>query len=277
MEWNILKSLVYGLMMGLTEFLPVSSDAHNSLFLQLTGSGSETGVFRLICHFFGFLVLIFMCYPAISRMRREKRIASMPMRRRKRQPDPLALLDIRVLKTMITAACLTAILALMLRMLFPLTVLTPVFLVINGILLFLCRVRPTGNKDSRSFSGLDAILTGGAIGLGCMSGMSPLAMGLAFACLRGGGRKYACENTLCTLLAVLAVMMCFDVISLVGVGAVFSLRWIACYIGAAIAASVGAYLGIVGLRFLIVKTDFAGFAYYCWGFALFMIALYLIV
>lgn len=277
MYWGYVKSILYGLLMGFTEFLPVSSSAHSNLFAQLTGAGGEIAMFRLVCHLAASLVLLLACYPRISRLRRERRIASIPARRRKRQPDGVALRDIRVLRTMSVTAVVAAAMALMANRFLPPSVFLPIFLIVNGIFMYLCRIHPMGNKDSRIFSGVDTILTGIAAGLGSLAGMSSVGMGMSVSCLRGGGRKYAAENVLMILIPMMAVVLCFDVLSVASAGVMLSAGWIIEYILAALFSGIGAYFGISFLRFLSVKSDFSGFAYYCWGLALFTVFLSLIV
>jgi len=59
---EILKSLILGLIQGITEFLPVSSSAHLKFFKQLLGvspEGNTTVVFDLACHMGTVVALIF--------------------------------------------------------------------------------------------------------------------------------------------------------------------------------------------------------------------------
>ena len=81
MELNWLQSLFYGLISGLAEFLPISADAHRALFLKLIGAEDGTAV-KMSVHLGCLLALILSCHPALSRMRRERRLAAMPAKRR---------------------------------------------------------------------------------------------------------------------------------------------------------------------------------------------------
>ena len=52
------------------------------------------------------------------------------------------------------------------------------------------------------------------------------------------------------------------------------------FLGALLAltgAAVGCYFGVKFLRYLSVKAGFSGFAFYCWGAALFAFVMYLTV
>lgn len=277
MEWGILKSALYGLIMGFTEFLPVSSDAHSDLFRLFTGSGDEILAFRMLAHLSGLLILIIFMFPAISRMRREKRIAALPPKKRRRQPDGLALLDIRVVKTMSIFAVVFGAAACYLNQRISSVLLRILLLALNGLLLYLCRVLPMGNKDSRSYSVLNAIATGAALGSGTLNGISCVGSGITSCCLQGGDKKYAFDMVLIAMIPLLAMVTGFEIFTVASVGIGLSFRWILGYIVTVITSAVGAYFGLSAFRFLIVKTDFSGFAYYCWGLALFTICLYLII
>ena len=99
MEWNWLHSLIFGFISGFAEFLPVSADAHQFLFSYVTGAGDELLGFRLISHISVLATLAFSCRKQTNRLSRERRIATAPAKRRRRQPDKLAMLDMKVLRT----------------------------------------------------------------------------------------------------------------------------------------------------------------------------------
>ena len=99
MEWNWMYSLIFGILSGFGEFLPVSADAHQQLFSYVTGVGNELLGFRLICHISVLVVLLFSCRPRLRHLSRERKIAAAPSKRRRRQPDKLALMDLRMLRT----------------------------------------------------------------------------------------------------------------------------------------------------------------------------------
>lgn len=277
MEWSWLHSLFYGLISGFAEFLPVSAEAHSILFQRLTGVGNEILGFRMICHLSILLALLLSCRPQLEKLRREKRIASIPARRRKRQPDVTSMLDIRVLKT----ALIPTVIGFAGYLYFAnqgqrLWILS-IFMVINGILLFIPQIKRTGNKESQTMSALDSILFGVGSCLGVIPGVSRLGVGSAFLQLRGADRRYTLE--MCLLLSVpsLVILIGFDLyLIFVTAGAMaFSLFFL--YILAAAAAFAGAYLGIMLMRFLAVNVGFSDCAYYCWGAALLTFILYLTI
>ena len=277
MEWNWMQSLVYGLISGVCEFLPVSADAHRALFSYLTGSGQEELAFRLICHVCILLALFLSCRPQLERLRRERKVAKVPAKKRRRQPDVRTVLDIRVLKT--------ALLPLLLGLVFYLPARSfgndlwqlALILAINGVILFLPQVFSRGNKDSRSMSAVDSLLMGLGYGVGVIPGISGIGTAVSLGKIRGLDRQYAVDMCLLLSIPALLALIGFDVYSIAAFGAAVSFGQIIPYILAGIAAFLGAYLCVILMRFLAVKIGFSGFSYYCWGAALFVFVLYLTI
>lgn len=275
MEWSLLQSLFYGFVSGLTAFLPVSSDVHGNLIAQLYGAGGEVALFRLLCRAASLLAVLIACRSSLARLRRERRLAAQAARRRQRQPDRRSLLDSRVLRTALPVLIVAGVACCLVPR--DRLWLTVVLLLVNGGVLLYCSLRPIGNKNSQSMSALDAALLGACGGLGVLPGLSGIGLMVSACRLRGGDRSYALEMGLLLCIPLLILLAALDAYALLGAGLVLSLKWAICYILAALAALLGAYIGISTMRFLAVHTDLSGFAYYCWGAALFLFLLYLIV
>lgn len=276
MQPNWLESLIYGLISGLSEFLPVSSEAHRALFLRLTGTVDEARL-RLAVHIGAFLSLLIFCTPVLSRLRRERKIAAVPKKHRRRQPDIRSLLDIRVLRTA-GIALLVAFLAYPIvgRLYERLWVLA-IFLAINGMLLYVPQFLPGANKDSQSLSSLDAVLIGLAGGAGVIPGISRVGASVSVGLTRGADRRYALDTGLLLSIPALIVLALIDCGGLfAGAGGITAFS-VARYFTAAVGSFAGSYCAVSILRFLAVRAGFSGFAYYCWGAALFSFVLYLTI
>lgn len=277
MEWNGISSLIYGLLSGFTGILPVSCDAHQRLFQELTGiSGQEDG-FRLSCHLSVFVALLLIFRPELTRFRRERRIASVPPRRRRRQPDQSALKEDRFLRTAAIPAVLSAVACGFSRPYLQKLWVLALMLVLCGILLYLPQFFRIGNKKADLVSGLDGVLVGLGSGLSSVPGVSGFAGCLCVGSLRGIDKQFAADTGLLLMTAVLPVLMGFDIYGIIAGGAVFSARWLFLYFFAAVAAFAGTWLAVKLVRFLAVRVGFSGFAYYCWGVAIFTFALYLMI
>ena len=278
MEFTWLHGLIYGLMCGYSQFLPVSSEAHRVLFAQLTGIREEGDLVRLSVHLAGVLALVVSCWPQMSRIRREQRLAAIPPRRRKRQPEKRILLDVKFMKT----AAVPLLLSLLAAGYFREQVgsrywLVAIILVINGVVLYSPQFLPGANKDSRTLSGWDAFLAGLAGALGVIPGISRMAMLTSVGSVRGADRRYFLEITLMLLIPVTlaACLLDFFAIGFGGVSVDGALL-LSCA-AAAGAAFISCLVMIHFMRYLIVNAGFAGFAYYSWGLALFIFVLYLTI
>ncbi len=272
---NWLQSMVYGMISGFVEFLPISGSAHRKLLLLLMGA-EDNRFLTLMVHVGALLSLMLSCWPQLAKLQRERRIASIPSRRRKRQPDGRVLKDLRFLKT--------AIIPLLAGfMLLPWTGraeslwLTAILLAINGILLYLPPYFPSGNKDSQTVSGLDGVIIGLGGILGVVPGLSRLTGITTLGQLRGCSRSYILDIGLLLSIPAMIVVIVFDIAALIAGGAAMSGGMaLGCFLAAA-AAFGASYLGITFIRFLAVKVGFSGFAYYSWGAALFTFILYLTI
>lgn len=276
MELGWLESFIYGLISGIAEFLPISAEAHRAILLKMAGAADEPGM-RLAVHFGALAALFFICMPMLSRLNREKRIAAIPQKRRKRQPDMRSLLELRILKT----ACLPLLVSFLL---YPVVHdlherlwILALLLIGNGLILYLPQFLVGANKDALSMSSLDALLIGLGSGLGAFPGISRLGAATSVGLVRGTDRRYILDVCLVLSIPALVVLIaldCFAIFSAIGGITVFT---VIRYFVAGLAAFASAYFGIQILRFLSVRSGFSGFAYYSWGLALFSFILYLAI
>ena len=277
MDWSWLHSLIYGLLSGISEFLPISSEAHQLIFLKLSGLHWQAQMpFRLFCHIGAFFGVYLAYRPYLRKIQRERRLSSIPSRRRKRQVNQKTLLEWRILKT----AMIPIVLSFVFRFLLPaqnvsLLVLA-VFMVINGIFLYLPRLFPTGNKDSLSMSGADSLILGVSGALGRLPGVSGLASTLSSLKLRGVDPQYALQLCMMLTMPVLLCGMALDIYGMIVYEAAFTLAYFFKYLLSALASFGGAFASIYAMRFLSVKVGYTGFAYYSLGAALLTFIFYLL-
>ena len=277
MDWNWLQSLLFGFISGFAEFLPISSDAHQYLLGYFMGSGNELLGFRLFCHISVLAALLFSSRFQLKRLSRERRIAAAPLKRRKRQPDRNALLDLRLLKTAVIPIILAFAASWYTQCVFENLWALALVLIVNGILLYVPQFFPSGNKESQAMSALDALLIGFGGALAVVPGISRVGILTSVGQLRGADGRYCVDIALLLCIPALLILIGFDIYGLYLAQSVLAVSLFFSYLFAAAAAFAGAYFGILLLRFLAVKTGFSGFAYYCWGVALLTFALYLTI
>ena len=277
MEMHWFESLIFGLVSGITELLPVSAPAHEALITKLFGM-TDNPLLRLIVHAAIWEALYLYLRQYIDRLFQERSIARIPPKRRIRQPDPILIRDMKLLTTALIPVILGFVAAYFIRSVqMPLSYIAA-FLVLNGMLLYVPGHMPSGNKDSRSMTPLDGVLMGFAGALAIFPGVSRIGALVSTAGVRGADKEQSLRWALLLNMVALLFVMGFDAYDLLNVG---TGGWnggmiISC-ICAAAAAFGGAAVGIRAMNFLAFRTGFSGFAYYCWGAALFAFLMYLTI
>jgi len=272
---TLFESIIYGLLSGLAQFLPVSSQAHQLIAMQLFGIDQRDPIRDLLVHIALLAALYFGCSTMFSRLRRERQMAASS--RNSRVYDRSGLYDLRLVKT--------AALPLIVCLLFYLAtsgmekkpMYTSLFLLVNGVILFAADYTRHGNKDARFMTGFDSILIGIFGGLSVFSGVSRVGAMVSYSVARGADKQKALNWAMMLSIPALFVLAGIDVVHIftVGVGAVTFISVVG-YIFSCASAFAGGYLSIVLIRNFITRTSLSGFAYYSWGAALFSFILYLI-
>lgn len=271
-----LQSILFGLVMGLTELMTVSSQAHRALLLKVFGLDGE-GLLPGICIRLGIVAAVLVSRREQLRvMLRQRRLASNSRRRDHRNLQ--AILDLRLM----TSAFFVGLIGFLV---YPALagqrgnlLWIALALVANGWLLYLPQRFPSGNKDARSMAPLDGILLGLAGAISVIPGISRIGAMTTVAALRGAERRQSYGWGVLLTIPWLVVYLGFDLAT--GLGAGFGAVTLATVVPSVLAgvfAFVGGLTAMGAMDFLAVKTGFSGFSFYCWGAALFSFILYLAV
>ena len=106
MNISMIESLIYGLVCGFAEFLPISSTAHRSILNRLFGVDQEEPLMAMFLHIGALLALLVSSRTLLHRLQRELEVKRLARRRSRRQPDEMAVLDMSLVKT----ACIVMLL-----------------------------------------------------------------------------------------------------------------------------------------------------------------------
>ena len=247
-----------------------------ALARQIFGAETVEPVRDLLVHIAILLALLTACRNMIRSLQRDQEMAAKAGRIGKRRRSFRGLLDIRLVKTAAVPMLIGLLLLFVTRSLANNLVTISVFLIINGIILFVPDRMTTGNKDARSMTKLDSILMGLSGAMSVFPGISRIGTTSSMAVARGADRHQALNWALLLSIPALAVIIGFDVLSLFSQGAGVGL-WqnFFGYILSAAAAFAGGYAGISLVRALTARGNLSGFAYYSWGAGLFLFILYL--
>ncbi len=274
---SFFENMIYGLISGLAEFLPISSQAHEVLLLELLGIDRIPAIARLLNHLAMALALYTCCSGTLRSLYKELELSQRPRRRRSRDPIKRSIYDIALIRTAFYPLALG-------YFCYPYTTRiqddiqwVALFLVINGIVLLVPPYIRSGNKDSLSMTRLDATVLGVAAGFSVIPGVSRMATFTAVGSIRGADRQQTLHWALLITIPALAFMLGFDIRDMIlqGIGVAGIGEMVCCLIGAGF-AYLGATFAIQIMRFLSVNTGYSGFSYYCWGLALFTFVLYLL-
>lgn len=277
MDLTWLESVLYGLLSGLTDILPVSSEAHKALLLKFFGVKEDAFFLEFLIHLGMLAALYYTGQTHLIRMRRAQMLARTPKKKRKRPLDTRSMMDWSLLKTMLIPALLGLYLYQYTQKFTSNLVFIALFLFLNGIILYIPQFFPTGNRDSRTLSRVEGLLMGLGGTLSVIPGISAVGTAVSISSVCGVERSFGLSMTLLMNLFLVLGMTVYDVIHIVESGMeVLSFAILVRYIVTAAAAFGGTSLGIKVLKQFSEKQGYSVFGIYCWGMALFTFILNLI-
>lgn len=276
MDLSWLQSTVLGFLSGLTDILPVCAQAHKAILLKMFGSDVEPPVMRLMIHLATLAALYYCCSAQIMRMNRQLKLAKVPKKRRKRPVDVRVIMDFRLLRVTLIPLVLVYLIYSKTSVHNMALSWIALYTLLNAVILYLPVLLPTGNKDSRTFSPFEGILMGLGASLSIIPGVSAIGSMNAVGSLCGGDRTYVLNMSFLVQMAVTLLLIVYDVMLLLEIGAgTISFAILLSYLLSAAAAFAGVFLGVRVMRALAANVGFNGFAYYSLGLALFTFILYL--
>ena len=271
MSINFLQGLLYGFVSGLTEFLPISSQAHQALLIRLFGMQQRDPVLDFIVH--GVLLIVLFrtvnnTFYQIKRVRGRSvnysgNVAAMNLQFVKKAALPMILAMLLLLYIMKSGDNLLY---------------TAIFLILNGMILFFPSRMLQGNKDARNMSYFDSLLMGVFGAFGTVCGVSRIAVTTSFLTGRGADRQHALNWSLMLGVYALVILIGYDLI-----GIFSSIMLIPfwsnffSYLSAAVGALFGANVSIRLIRSFIKQSNLSTFAFYSWGFGLLTFFVYMMV
>lgn len=277
MNISMIESVIYGLVCGFAEFLPISSTAHRNILNTLFGVDQEEPLMAMFLHIGALMALLISSRSLLHRLQRELQVKRVARRRSRRQPDEMAVLDMSLVKTASIVMLIGFIFYFKAAAWNGSLPMIAVFLVINGIILHIPLYLPKGNKDARTMTRLDAVLLGFGSALAVIPGLSRVGISTNAGIARGATPQNAYKWSLLISIPALVVIIVLDLVSTVSAGLgeldfSFILQCIMC----GCAAYLGATGGISLMKMIVHRSGIENFSYYCWGAALFTFILYMI-
>ena len=278
MELNWLQSILFGLVSGAADIIPVSGQAHRLLLLKFFGVNQMPNLLALVLHLSVAAALYLSSQGQFVRMNRARALARIPKKKRKRPLDTRSMMDWSLIKTMLVPTVIGLLLNSRVRGWSVNMFLIAGMLFLNGLILYIPQFLPTSNRDSRTLTRLEGALMGLGAGASVLPGISTVGIMVSIASVCGIERLYGLNMTFIVKLFFLIGLMVYDVLAIItdGLGGLTVMLLIQ-YIFTAALSFGAAMLGIRTLRKLAPEYGFHTFGVYCWGLALFTFILNLVV
>lgn len=278
MELNWLQSILFGLVSGAADIIPVSGQAHRLLLLKFFGVNQMPNLLALVLHLSVAAALYLSSQGQFVRMNRARALARIPKKKRKRPLDTRSMMDWSLIKTMLVPTVIGLLLNSRVRGWSVNMLLIAGMLFLNGLILYIPQFLPTSNRDSRTLTRLEGVLMGLGAGASVLPGISTVGIMVSIASVCGIERLYGLNMTFIVKLFFLIGLMVYDVLAIItdGLGGL-TVMLLAQYLFTGLLSFGASMFAIRLLRRLAPEHGFHTFGVYCWGLALFTFILNLVV
>ncbi len=283
---SVFMSFFLGLVQGIAEFLPISSSGHLSIFqnlLSMDYAEAEHLFFDVLLHF-GTLVAVCIAYRKdLKSMFRGT--ASLVRGRRGAEYAGYDEYDSGRLSPSMRTLFLIIVGTLPLFLLVPfyssieqLYYNTPFIgfaLIITGTLLYVSDKLSEGKKTAKTFTVFDALIIGFSQAIAIIPGLSRSGTTITVATARGLKREFAVKFSFLLSIPAILGSCILTFFKAIKQGIDWSL--LPTYLVGVIIATVVGLLAIRFVNYLVSKTKFGKFCYYCWGVGVLTIFLSIIL
>ncbi len=261
---TIISAIFQGILQGLTEFLPVSSSGHLSLWQYFTGVNSETSVsFSVMLHLGTLLAVIIAFWPTVRQLLREFFLLFADLFRGRlfrQSPTPY-----RRMLYLLILSCVPLLLVLPLQD-FLTSVSADNDILVEGIcflitstLLFLADRAPRGRLEASTMKGKHALAIGAAQLFATLPGISRSGSTISVGQMCGLERSYAVSYSFILGLPAVLAAGILDLHDAAAGGV--DIEWGTALLGMA-AALIFGLLAIRLVRYLVKSNKFRIFAVY---------------
>ena len=274
---TIFDAVMQGIIQGLTEFLPISSDGHLSIYQHFTGNYGESAlIFTLMLHL-GTLIAVFVTYrKTIWELIQEGfsilydlfhgRLAKVTPNKDRKMIYMLVVTTIPLfgfvlIKDFITSFAEDSDI-----------IVEGLCFLFTAVMLFLAAKCVKGRKGPREMTVMDALIIGVFQGLAILPGVSRSGSTISSGLLLGYSKDYMVTYSFILSIPAILGACVLDIPEIIAAGMVYS--WPVIIAGLISSAIVG-FVAIKLIRYLVVNDKFIIFSYYTFilGIAVFLIGL----
>ncbi|NLX44203.1 MAG: undecaprenyl-diphosphate phosphatase [Chloroflexi bacterium] len=266
---NALEAVLWGILQGLTEFLPVSSSGHLVLIPWLLNLQAPGFAFSVMVHLATLLALLLYLRAELAQLVR----GALHLLTKRRIDTPESRLVGLVIISSIPAVLVALLLGDAIEQAFGSPILVAASLIITGAVLWLAeRIRP--RKGFSTLSALDAGLIGMAQAVALVPGISRSGATIAAGMGRGLGRPDAARFAFVMSIPVIlgaAARELLDLVreaSAIDSGGMFALGMVAAF--------ASGYLAISALFRHVQRHSLRVFSWYCWAVGAISLLVYLV-
>ncbi|MBC8549003.1 MAG: undecaprenyl-diphosphate phosphatase [Candidatus Brocadiales bacterium] len=268
----LIKSIILGLIQGLTEFLPISSSGHLVIFKSFLDVETQGVIWEIALHFSTLLAIFCVFYKDIFMMFKSaclsrKKIFSGESITNIFKNDP----HTRLFLLIVIGTIPTVIIAFSFRNAFESLFSKPgiagYMLIITGTMLWFTKYNFRTKSNKKNLGIFDALIIGTVQGLAITPGISRSGTTIATATFSGVDRETAARFSFLLVIPVILgamAMMAKDTITLKNGEISFLI------IGSVVAAITG-YISLRVLIRIVNNGKLHFFSYYCWPVGLFVI------
>jgi len=259
LDTQLIKTIVLGIIQGLTEWLPISSTGHLKVLQQFLGLNVPL-LFDVVLHV-GTLTVVMVFF------RNDIKKISLALARFDFKTDDGRLIPLIIVGTIPTVV-IGFVFSTFLENLFQNISIIALAFTTCGILLYSAKI---GKEKTDNITFSEAFVIGIAQGIAVIPGFSRSGLTIATALLlgikRGKAFKFSFLLSIPAIIGALALTLCkeLDRLAASGVG------WVEVAAGTVTAMVVG-YLALGMLRKVLAKKKFHLFAFYCWTAGIFLMA-----
>ncbi|MEA5010551.1 MAG: undecaprenyl-diphosphate phosphatase [Angelakisella sp.] len=264
---SYVSAVIQGLIQGFTEFLPISSSGHLSLFQYFTGVNSESSVlFSVLLHFGTLAAVAIAFWSTIWDLIKEfisllKDLFTGKLFKTKANPK-------RRMIYMLIISCLPLLVVLFVQD--TITSLSSdnsilaegIGFLVTALLLTLADHVVKGRKTAREMTPVDALVVGGAQLCATLPGISRSGSTISAGLLMGLSRSYAVAYSFILGMPAILAAGLLDLKDIVGgTGAAESLQWGPALVGMAV-GTVSGFFAIKLVNYIVKSDKFGIFAWY---------------
>lgn len=271
---NWIQCILYGLTIGFSEFIPVSSSAQGQILQMLFGAQSNDYVRDLLIHISSLIAFVVAWKGSIELFNHN--VALSRRRRGSYGRNNREVSDLRFIR----AATIPMLLVMILGLYFcgnSGSASMIILLLIGGVILYLPERMMQGNKSARAMSDLDAWTIGAATALCVIPGFSRIGMTMSIAQMRGADKRHAFNWAYMLSVPALLLFIGSDLVGIIFNSQIMTLSTgFGGYLLLMVSSFAGTYASVYFMKNIILNRGTIGFAYYSWGAALFGFILYLL-